>query len=242
MNVNEAPTITSAATATYLEGTAGNFTVTSIGFPAPSFTKTGTLPSGITLNASTGALAGTPAANSFGNYPIIITANNGFGSEATQDFTLSVHQTLAITSAASTRFAVSTPGDFTVTTVGFPVGSLIQSGTLPSGVTFDTGSGVLSGTPDTGSQGTYVLGLTFSNGVLPDATQTFTLFIGVAAAITSGNNDTFTVGAADDFTVTVSGDPAPTLSVTGTLPTGVTFDVADRRPRRHAGSGDGRQL
>jgi len=41
--------------------------------------------------------------------------------------------------------------------------------------------------------------------------------------ITSANNTSFTVGVAGTFTVTTTGSPAPSLTETGTLPTGVTF-------------------
>ena len=59
----------------------------------------------------------------------------------------------------------------------------------------------------------------------PNATQTFTLTVATAQApaITSATSTTFTTGTAGSFTVTASGVPTPTLSETGTLPTGVTF-------------------
>ncbi|MBJ7609341.1 MAG: Ig-like domain repeat protein [Candidatus Dormibacteraeota bacterium] len=44
-----------------------------------------------------------------------------------------------------------------------------------------------------------------------------------APAITSANHATFTAGVAGSFTVTTTGTPTPVLSVTGTLPAGVTF-------------------
>ena len=44
-----------------------------------------------------------------------------------------------------------------------------------------------------------------------------------APAITSVSSTTFTVGAAGSFTVTATGSPTPSLSETGTLPSGVTF-------------------
>lgn len=43
-------------------------------------------------------------------------------------------------------------------------------------------------------------------------------------AITSADHSTFQVGAAGTFTVTATGSPAPTLTETGTLPAGVTFN------------------
>jgi hypothetical protein len=59
--------------------------------------------------------------------------------------------------------------------------------------------------------------------VTPDATQSFTLTVDQAPAITSADSATFTIGQANTFTVTTTGFPTPALSETGTLPIGVTF-------------------
>jgi len=80
----------------------------------------------------------------------------------------------AITSASSTTFTVGTAGSFTVTTTGSPTPSLTESGTLPSGVTFTNngnGTATLSGTPASGTGGTYTLTITASNGVGTPASQ-----------------------------------------------------------------------
>ncbi len=58
------------------------------GQPYPTFTETGALPSGITLNGS--ALEGTPALGSSGVYPITITASNGVAPDYSLPFTLTV--------------------------------------------------------------------------------------------------------------------------------------------------------
>src|SRR5205807_234302 len=99
--------------------------------------------------------------------------------------------------------------------------TLTESGPLPNGVTFN--AGVLSGTPAPGTGGTYNLTFTAHNGIGTDATQTFTLAVNDAAAITSANSTTFTVGAPGTFTVTATGFPVPTISESGALPSGVTF-------------------
>ena len=135
----------------------------------------------------------------------------------------------AITSGSSTTFTVGTAGSFTVTTTGAPTPSLSESGTLPSGVTFASngnGTGTLSGTPASGTAGSYALTITASNGVGTAASQSFTLTVGsggTAPAITSGSSTTFRVGTAGSFTVTTTGTPTPSLSESGTLPSGVTF-------------------
>ena len=100
--------------------------------------------------------------------------------DATQTFTLTVDQAPAITSADNTTFTTGTLGTFTVTTTGFPTAALSETGALPTGVTFvDNGDGTatLAGTPAAGTGGTYALTITAANGVLPDATQTFTLTV-----------------------------------------------------------------
>jgi hypothetical protein len=229
LSVNLAPAITSANSTTFTVGTAGAFAVTATGFPAPTFSETGALPAGVTLNGTTGALSGTPAAGTGGTYPIAITATNGVSPNATQNFTLTVNQAPAVTSTNSATFVVGTAGGFTVTGTGFPRPALSETGALPGGVTFvDNGNGTaaLSGTPTAGTAGAYPITITASNGIGSNAVQNFTLTVNQAPAITSANNATFTVGTAGAFTVTATGAPIPTLSESGTLPSGVTFNTA----------------
>ncbi len=52
---------------------------------------------------------------------------------------------------------------------------------------------------------------------------TASLTVGTAAAITSANGGTFTVGVAGSFTITTTGSPTPSITETGTLPSGLTF-------------------
>jgi hypothetical protein len=54
----------------------------------------------------------------------------------------------------------------------------------------------------------------------------FALPGGTAPAITSANAAAFVVGTAKTFTVTATGAPAPTLAVSGALPSGITFTPA----------------
>src|SRR5439155_9695379 len=140
------PLVTIAASATFVEGTAGSFTVTAAGVPTPTLSETGALPGNVTFTPATGVLAGTPAAGSHGVYNVTFTAHNSAG-DAVQNFTLTVNQTAAITSAASATFTTGGPNSFTVTAVGFPAPTLSLGGTLPTGVTFNAATGVLGGSP-----------------------------------------------------------------------------------------------
>jgi len=226
LTVDAAPSIVSDNSTTFAVGTAGTFTVTAHGFPAPTFSETGTLPLGVSFNTSTGVLSGTPQLGQGGVYPVEFTATNGVGSAATQDFTLIVNAPPAFTSANATTFAVGTSGSFTVTASGVPAPTFSESGALPNGVSFNDSTGVLSGTPSSGTGGTFNITFTASNGVSPNATQSFILSVDAAPAITSANGTTFTVGTAGTFTVTASGFPAPTFTESGTLPSGVNFNTS----------------
>ena len=171
LTVNQAPAITSANATTFTVGANGSFTVTTTGSPAATVSLTGALPSGVTFTDNgngTGTLAGTPAAGTGGTYPVTLTANNGVGTAATQNFVLTVTSAPAFTSAASATFVARHGGHLQHHDHGrAPVTSITRTGALPSGVTFtDNGNGTatLAGTPAAGSGGVYPLTFTASNG------------------------------------------------------------------------------
>jgi hypothetical protein len=89
----------------------------------------------------------------------------------------------AITSADNTTFNVGELGAFTVTSFGNPTPSLSLTGLLPTGVTFNPVTGLLGGTPSLGTNGTYNIVFTASNGVGTDASQNFTLIVTSLAKI-----------------------------------------------------------
>ena len=228
LTVVQAPVFTSAAATTFASGAAGSFTVTTVGIPQATL-SVGALPGGVTfvdnLNG-TGTLSGTPAAGTAGPHTLTFTATNGVGGPIMQTFTLTITETPVITSASSTTFALGAVSTFAVTTSGFPFPSLVQGGAaLPSGVTFvdnGDGTGTLSGTPAAGTGGDYALTFTATNGS-GSAVQNFTLTVAGSPRFTSAATTTFTVGTPGTFTVTAIGAPAPAITVSGTLPAGVTF-------------------
>ena len=229
LTVDQAPAITSANSASFVEGSSNSFTVTTSAFPTPALSETGTLPSGVSFvdnGDGTATLSGTPAAGTRGTYTATFKATNGVSPNATQSFTLTVDAAPAITSASSTTFTVGSSGSFTVTSTGNPVSTIAETGSLPTGVSFvahANGTATLSGTPAAGTGGSYPLTITATNGVNPAASQSFTLTVDQAPAITSANSVSFVEGSSNSFTVTTSAFPTSALSETGTLPSGVSF-------------------
>jgi hypothetical protein len=224
----EAPAITSPATAAFSTGVAGTYTVTTTGYPAVTITESGTLPARLSFTASgngTATISGTPASGTAGTYPVTISATNSSGSTATMALTITVTTSAAptITSASTADFTVGQAGAVAITTTGSPVPAITESGTLPAGLSFTdnhTGTALISGTPTT--TGTTNITITASNGVSPNATQSFTIVVGAAPAFTSAGTTTARVGSSLSFTVTTSGYPAPSFGWSN-VPPGLTF-------------------
>jgi hypothetical protein len=101
LSVGITPVILTGNRMTLAVGLTSGMSVFAMGSPAPQYTiVAGTLPSGVTLNATTGLFSGTPAAGTAGTYPVTIQASNGIGTAPTQAFTLNVISTV-------TSFSVS---------------------------------------------------------------------------------------------------------------------------------------
>jgi Putative Ig domain len=120
---------------------------------------------------------------------------------------------------------VGVPATISIVTQGFPVPGIAVSGKLPAGVTFvdnRDGTGRLAGIAAAGSGGVYKLTVTASN-TGGKATQSFTLTVVQAPVITTASAFTFVAGKTATFTVKSSGFPVPALSLSGTLPVGLSF-------------------
>src|SRR4030095_16710935 len=238
LTITNPPRIVSANNTTFVVGASNTFTVkTKQTLPKPPLSFTGSLPVVVTFKANnngTATLSGNPAAGTEGVYEITLTAQNGTLPNATQLFTLTVQDAVpifrapTITSAASTTFTAGVEGTFTVRTSALPTASLSLTGTLPEWLGFidnTDGTATLGGIPDLGGAARYTFSVSATNGIAPDAVQTFTLFVlNTGPVITSVDNATFVIGTSNSFTVkTKATSPISVLSFTGTLPSGVSF-------------------
>jgi Putative Ig domain len=132
--IHTTPAITSANNTLLFTGSAGTFTFTATGSPTPTIAVTGTLPSGVTFDAATGVLSGTPAGGSGGTYPLTVTATNSISPDATQNFTLQVV-------TASIRALLVTEATSVVDTDNTNIANLMTV----AGLTVDTSTGIPTG-------------------------------------------------------------------------------------------------
>lgn len=120
---------------------------------APPYTwsaPSGSLPPGLTLDSSTGLLSGTPTKP--GNYPIPVTVADSIastpGHTITNTFTVAVAGP-TVTTASLPFSEYGRPYNTTLHVVGgvAPVTWSVPANELPPGLSFDTSTGVISGSP-----------------------------------------------------------------------------------------------
>ena len=127
---------------------------------------------------------------------------------------------------------------FGIDTTGYPTATIAESGALPTGVQFSVGTGgtaTLSGDPASGTGGTYQLKLKATNSA-GSVTQTFTLTVDQPPAVTSAATYSVKVGGTAKFKVTTTGYPAPTVSLSVPLPSGLVFTTAGKGTATITGS------
>jgi hypothetical protein len=146
-------------------------------------------------------------------------ANGGEGAIVVQ---YGVVDTPTFTADSPPAGTVGTAYSYTFAATGWPQPELRLSGALPDGLTFDSGSGTLSGTPSVA--GTFALTLQALTpvGTYDDPVSLVITPPAQTAPTISGDPPGGTIGTAYAFDYTMTGEPAPTASVTsGDLPPGL---------------------
>jgi len=218
-----APIITSATTAA---GTAHTtfvtYTIVATGSPT-SFAATG-LPAGLTLNTLTGAITGTPIAS--GVSTVALTATNVTGTSSPVTLTITVAPAAAvpvITSATTAPGTVNTTFvTYTIVATGSPT-SYAATG-LPAGLTLNTLTGAITGTPT--AAGVSTVALTATNGTGTSSPVTLTITVAAASSAPIITSLTTAPGTVDTIfvTYTIVATGLPTSFGAAGLPAGLALD------------------
>ncbi|MCP4930330.1 MAG: hypothetical protein GY918_14875 [Gammaproteobacteria bacterium] len=126
------------------------------GTPDSYSLATGTLPDGLSLNTSTCVISGTPTTDET-QTGISVTGTNVYGSATTNTAEIDVTDPAEIAPIASGTFAppngvISSAYSYATAvlfTGGAPTSYSLATGTLPSGLSLNTSTGLISGTPTT---------------------------------------------------------------------------------------------
>lgn len=140
----------------------------------------GSLPPGLTLSSS-GAISGTP--NTAGSYRFTVQVKDASNTAASKEFTVTVTRSAQITSPQSLPAATAgTAYSYTLQAAGgaTPYRWSVLSGSLPPGLTLNTLSGLISGTPTAVGEHSFTIRLTDANNGTDS--QAFTLTVTVTGA------------------------------------------------------------
>lgn len=244
LNVNPyTPVITSDNSATAMGGQPFSFQVSATNEPT-TYKATG-LPSGLTIDATSGLISGTPTQS--GGFSVALVARNDGGS-GSQNFTLTVNPaTPVITSSAAASGRQGWYFSYQITATWNPT-SYGATG-LPDGLSVNTSTGQISGTPS--AAGTSEATITASNST-GTATRSLSINISPAPTPTPAPTPSPTPTAAPSATptpepsatatpepsATPSPEPTvePTPSATPTPPP--PAQLANIATRLHVGAGE----
>jgi uncharacterized protein YhjY with autotransporter beta-barrel domain len=221
--------VTPASLPNGTQGISYNQTVAASGGTAPySFAVTsGALPSGLSLNAGSGTISGTPSATGPSNFTVLATDVNGNTGSRAYSITISPPP-LTVNPATLPNGTQGVAYNQTVSANGGtgPYTFTVLSGALPAGLTLNGGSGAISGTP-TGS-GVSNFTIQATDATSNTGTRAYSVSIGtVSLTVNPGSLPNGTQGAAYAQTVSASGGTGPyTFGVSsGALPAGLTLNA-----------------
>ncbi|HMZ17883.1 MAG TPA: putative Ig domain-containing protein, partial [Blastocatellia bacterium] len=187
---------------------------------------TGSLPSGLTLNASTGVISGLPSTT--GSFNFTVKAQTASGCNGTQAYSLTINcPTIALSPAglpggnAGTAYSQQ----ISATPSGGNYTFAVTAGALPAGLNLNLATGVISGTPSSNGSSTFTITATGFGGCTGSQAYSITIGSGGCPTITlPGSLPNGSVGALYSNSAAASPAGSYTYQLTaGALPPGVTL-------------------
>ena len=189
-----------------------------------TWSQTG-LPAGLSLNPGTGVVTGTP--NTTGTTSVNVTIHDSFGATQTQTFSVTINAPpmIATGSLPTGERTVAYSGVTLTLQPGTGTAPLTWSapGLLASGLTLNTSTGVISGTPTAG--GSFPVTITVVDHAGASTSKPFTLIIAQAPTVSATTFPQWTVNLPNypGPLLTGSGGTAPYTFTSTALPAGLTL-------------------
>jgi large repetitive protein len=186
----------------------------------------GTLPPGLSLNASTGVLSGSPTGT--GTFPFTITATDARGCTGSQPYTVVIScPVIALSPSSLPSGTLSASYSQTISASGgaSPYTYAVTGGSLPAGFSLNGSTGLLSGAPVATGSFPFTVTATDASGCSVSLAYTLVLTC-PTITVSPPSLPNGSVSVAYGQTVSASGGTAPyTFSVTaGVLPAGLSLN------------------
>ncbi len=178
------------------------------------------LPDGLSINAKTGRISGKPSSS--GNFTVKVSAENSAGT-VTDNFSLNVKD-IAPKLAGSLAKATLNEEYSSGLRLTAGTGTIIWSitGDLPTGLTFDTSTGKITGIPTSYAKSGYKLTITAKNDAGEKSKKVTLMVKGTAPKITTTKLTDATVSKTYTFTLTATGSEPITFTA-DELPEGLAL-------------------
>ncbi|HUQ91995.1 MAG TPA: putative Ig domain-containing protein [Bryobacteraceae bacterium] len=222
-------TITPTTLPNATRGTAYSQTISAPGGTAPlTFSvNSGSLPTGLQLNASSGVISGTPT--TAGAFSFTIQAADSAGLTARQSYTVTVTVAgapLTITTTTLPAADLNTAYSQTIATAGgtAPIRFSLITGALPGGIQINATTGVVSGTPTAAGAFNFTIQAVDATG--QSVRQSFTVTVAASLTITTTTLPSGSLNGDYSATVAVTGGETPYTWSQTALPDGLDIDRA----------------
>lgn len=229
ITVNAALSITTVMLGNAVQGQPYSVTLVATGGIAPYtwLVSNGALPAGVSLNASTGVISGTPTGA--GTFSLTIRVADGAANYATRNFNLTVLPALTIsTTSLSPTPAVGNHFSQILNATGgtAPYTWTVSIGTLPQGLSLDASTGTISGTPTSAGTFTFTIQVADSGSPGQTATRQFTVTVVQVLAITNSVLPNAVQGQSYSASLNGAGGVTPYswALVSGSLPSGLSLN------------------
>ncbi|MEI8025144.1 MAG: putative Ig domain-containing protein [Pseudomonadota bacterium] len=232
-------TINSTSLSQFIAGISYSYPIVVTGGSSPyTFTiSSGSLPTGVSLNPSSGTLSGTPSVTTAGqSFAFTVTTTDASNQTANKTYTATVaSSTAASLSIASQTIPAPSAGSPYVAAISVsggtpPYAYSISNGSLPSGLSLSTSSGVISGTPAYSTKGSaYLFTVQVTDTTNLTTSGSYPGFVGsYTTAISPSTLPTAIPSANYNGFISTTGGQAPYIySLTsGTLPSGLALNAS----------------
>ncbi len=230
ISANADPVMSAIGAQTGTIGTAVSISPTASDADSDSVTWSATgLPAGLSISSSTGTITGTPTTNNA--YSTTVTINDGFGGSDSEGFTFTIANTAPVLAMIGDQSSsVGTAANVTPSASDANGDTIGWSATgLPTGLSIDSGTGAITGTPSAAGSYSTVVSISDGNSGADSESLTWTVVVGNAPPVlTPIEERSATVGIAVSFTPEASDANGDSISYAATgLPSGLSINASN---------------